>query len=411
MSKPTPFKIAVSDDLLSFIQQRVATARIPPGLEFPPSEAWSDGIPPTTVNQIREYWEKKYDWRTVEARINNHLKMFTIPISEAGEDLTIHFVHHRSDREGAIPLLFQHGWPGSFLEVEKIIDSLTSPPDPSQQAYHVVAPSLPGFAFSSCPKKDDFMVKNMAAVDNKLMHALGYSKYMAQGGDWGSIVIRHIGLMYPDSCFAIHVNMLFSGPPSIWRNPLTLAYFMFWAMWQDKSKDGSLLGRIMWWMREESGYLEIQGTKPQTLSYGLVDSPIGMVAWLRDKMEPLIDTDFSWSEEQTITWAMMYIIPGHSGHAQIYKNTKGKKMEVQKSMLSNPISAKVDFGASLFPKGKWWAACSVALNIVYWQEHDKGGHFAATESPDMLVQDIREFTKKIRPGHLTNLVKSGKLKV
>lgn len=152
-------------------------------------------------------------------------------------------------------MLFQHGWPGSFLEVEKIIDSLTSPSAPSQQAYHVVAPSLPGFAFSSCPKRDDFMVKNMAAVDNKLMYALGYPKYMAQGGDWGSIVIRHIGLMYPESCIAIHVNMLFSGPPSIWKNPLTWVYFIFWAMWQDKSKDGSLLGRIMWWMKEESGLL------------------------------------------------------------------------------------------------------------------------------------------------------------
>jgi pimeloyl-ACP methyl ester carboxylesterase len=322
MSKSVPFKIAVSDDLLSFIQQRVATARIPPGLELPASEAWSDGTPPQVVEQIRSYWEKKYDWRAIEARINNHLKMFTIPISEAGEDLTIHFVHHRSDREGAIPLLFQHGWPGSFLEVDKIIDSLTSPSDPSDQAYHVVAPSLPGFTFSSCPKGNDFAVKNMAAVDHKLMLALGYTKYVAQGGDWGSIVIRHLGYMYPDNCLAIHVNMMFASPPSFWKNPLTFLYFLFWAAWQDKSKDGSTLGRIMWWTREEmgsyygnvcvqicltarTGYLEIQGTKPQTLSYGLVDSPIAMAAWLRDKMEPLIDKGFSWTEEDTITWAMV----------------------------------------------------------------------------------------------------------
>lgn len=253
MSKPAPFKIAVSDDLLSFIQQRVATARIPPGLELPASEAWSDGTPPDVVEQIRLYWEKKYDWRAVEARINNHLKMFTIPISEGGEDLTIHFVHHRSDREGAIPLLFQHGWPGSFLEVDKIIDSLTSPSNPHDQAYHVVAPSLPGFAFSSCPKGNDFTLTNMAAVDHKLMLALGYTKYMVQGGDWGSIIARYIGYMYPDNCLAVHVNMLFAPMPSFWKYPSTFVYFLYWAWRQDKSKDGSALGRIMWWQREESG--------------------------------------------------------------------------------------------------------------------------------------------------------------
>ncbi|KUJ15802.1 alpha/beta-hydrolase [Mollisia scopiformis] len=416
MSKPTPFKIAVSDDLLSFIHQRVSTARIPPGLSLPASEAWSDGIPPAVVEQIREYWEKKYDWRAVEARINGHLKMFTLPISEGGEDLTIHFVHHRSSREDAIPLLFQHGWPGSFLEVSKIIDLLTEPKDHEQQAYHVVAPSLPGFTFSSCPRGNEFSIKNMAAVDQKLMLALGYTKYMAQGGDWGSIVARHIGLMYPESCLAIHVNLLFAGMPSFWKNPLTFTYFMFWAARQDTSnKDASGLGRIKWWTSEESGYLEIQGTKPQTLSYGLIDSPIAMAAWLRDKMECLIDDGFEWSEEDTITWAMMYLIPGHSGHAQIYKNTKGKKMEAQKETLSTPISSKVDFGASVFPKDvmiipRWWAEVDVASNFVYWQEHEKGGHFASWENPDVLVQDIREFTKKIRPSYRKELMEIGKSK-
>lgn len=179
---PLPFKIAVSDDLLSFIDQRVATARIIPGLDLPKDEAWSYGAPPATISQLRDYWVQKYDWRAVEARINGHLTMFTLPISEAGEELTIHFVHHRSAREGAIPLLFQHGWPGSFLEVDKIIDSLTSPP-PGQQAYHLVAPSLPGFVFSDGVKGSDFDLRNMAAVDHKLMQALGYPKYIAQGGD------------------------------------------------------------------------------------------------------------------------------------------------------------------------------------------------------------------------------------
>lgn len=301
---PTPFKIAVSDELLSFINQRVVTARLPPGVDLPKDAAWSYGVPSATISHLRDYWEKKYDWRAVEARINGRFSMFTLPIKEAGEDMKTHFVHHRSDREGAIPLLFQHGWPGSFLEVDKIIDALTSPP-PGVQAFHVVAPSLPGFVFSEGPKGPDFGLRNMAAVDHKIMQALGYTKYMAQGGDWGSMIVRILGQDYPQSCLAVHVNMLATTPPSWYKNPLTFAYFIYWAMMQDKSKNGGALGRLMWWRKEEQGYLEIQGTKPLTLSYGLVDSPIGMLAWLRDKMEPLVEPDWVWEEEETITWAMV----------------------------------------------------------------------------------------------------------
>jgi pimeloyl-ACP methyl ester carboxylesterase len=227
--------------------------------------------------------------------------MFTLPISEGGENLTIHFVHHQSSRHDAIPLLFQHGWPGNFLEVDKIIDLLTSP-EPGQQAYHVVAPSLPGFVFSEGPKGGNFTLKNMAAVDHKLMLALGYDKYIVQGGDWGSMVARFMALDFPESCVGIHTNMVAAGPPSWWRYPFHLGYLIVWAILQGKN---SAFQRMLWWQKEESGYSEIQATKPLTVSYGLVDSPIGMLAWLRDKMEPLIDEGFTWNEEETITWAMV----------------------------------------------------------------------------------------------------------
>jgi pimeloyl-ACP methyl ester carboxylesterase len=302
MPEPKPFKIAVSDDLLSFIKQRVDTARLPPGLDLPKGEEWSFGIPPSTISHLQEYWKTKYDWRAVEARINGHLKMFTLPISEGGENLTMHFVHHQSTHSNAIPLLFQHGWPGSFLEVDKIIDLLTEPSEPGQQAYHVVAPSLPGFAFSDGPKGGEFNIQNMAAVDHKLMLALGYDKYIVQGGDWGSMIARIMAMDFPESCLGIHVNMLGTGPPTWWRYPFHMAYLVVWAMLQGKD---SAFQRMLWWHREESGYLEIQGTKPLTLAYGLVDSPIGTLAWLRDKMEPLIGSDFTWGEEEAITWAMV----------------------------------------------------------------------------------------------------------
>jgi pimeloyl-ACP methyl ester carboxylesterase len=430
---PTPFKIAVSDGLLSFIDQRVATARIIPGLDLPKDEAWSYGVPPATISQLRDYWVEKYNWRAVEARINGHLTMFTLPISEAGEELTIHFVHHRSDHEGAIPLLFQHGWPGSFLEVDKIIDSLTSPP-PGQQAYHVVAPSLPGFVFSDGAKGPEFGLRN--------------PKYIAQGGDWGSMIVRIIALDYPASCLAVHVNMVASGPPSWWKDPLTFVYFIGWALLQDKSKDGSNLGRMMWWQREEGGYLEIQGTKPFTISYGLMDSPIGMLAWLRDKMQHLVD-DWVWDEEEVITWVMVrslvlddnfrLTIPSCTLYLELLVPLQSTRMPKTRSywrswhhfwapqyqkmlILDVRYFQKVSFPSiqfkctfltqlDVFIIPRWWAACTVSSNITFWKEHDKGGHFASVEVPEVLVSDIREFTKLLNAGRMTELIKSGKLKI
>ncbi|KAL5321955.1 hypothetical protein ACEPPN_009920 [Leptodophora sp. 'Broadleaf-Isolate-01'] len=414
MAEPTPFKISVSDDLLSFINQRVRTARLPPGIDLPSSSAWSYGVPVPIMSQLQEYWSKKYDWRAVEARINAHLKMFTLPINHDGEDLTIHFVHHRSSREGAIPLLFQHGWPGNFLEVERIIDELVEPKE-GGQAYHVVAPSLPGFVFSEMSMREDFGLSDMAHVDHKLMIALGYETYMGQGGDWGSIVVRIIGSLYPENCVAVHVNMATAAPPSWWKQPLSFARFILWAIWQDKSKDGGLLGRMMWWQKEESGYLEIQGTKPQTLSYALVDSPIGMLAWIRDKVEHLVDDDFVWEEEEIITWAMLYLIPGTAGHASIYKNAKSPNLMAKLTpYFTTPLPKNVDFGASIFPKDvlnipHFWALSTISPNIIFWRTHTLGGHFASVEKPAELIRDIRDFTELVDSGRGARLRRAGDL--
>ncbi|CZS87900.1 hypothetical protein WAI453_000285 [Rhynchosporium graminicola] len=413
MASPKPFKIAVSDELLAFITQRVSTARLPPGIDLPSSEAWSHGVPTPVISQLQQYWTHKYDWRAVEAKINGHLRMFTLPINHDGEDLTMHFVHHRSSREGAIPLLFQHGWPGNFLEVDKIIDELVEPKD-GGQAYHVVAPSLPGFVFSDMSQRGDFSLCDIAHIDHKLMTALGYETYMGQGGDWGSTVVRFIAALYPDNCVAIHVNMVIAGPPSWWKQPIAFVQFIVWAIWQDKSKDGGLLGRMMWWREEENGYMEIQGTKPQTLSYALVDSPIGMLAWIRDKVEHLVDDDFTWEEEELITWTMLYLIPGTAGHASIYKNGKAKSQLAKvTSIISTPLPKTVDFGASIFPKDvlnipHFWASSTVSRNIIIWRTHDKGGHFPSIEKPDELIKDIRDFTELVNSGRKEDLILGGK---
>ncbi|RDL37588.1 uncharacterized protein BP5553_05021 [Venustampulla echinocandica] len=370
---PTPFKISISDTLLSFINDRVRTARIPGGVDLPPGKEWARGVPPSVMHHLQEYWTTKYDWRAVEARINSRLKMFTLPIEEEGEEFMMHFV-------------------------DKIIDSLVCPSDPNQQAYHVVAPSLPGFAFSSASSSPEFSVVNMASINNKLMHALGYSKYIAQGGDWGSMTSRAMGIAYPESCVAVHVNMLGTNPPSWWASPVAFVRFMLWAAWTS-NQEGGKLNRMMWWGREE-----------------LVDSPLGMLAWLRDKMEPIVDDDFTWQDEDVITWAMMYIIPGSSGQADIYTNTKGEKSKTALPAASAKLSSDVDFGASLFPKDTFnipyfWASSEVAKNIVFWREHSRGGHFAAVEKPVELVNDIREFTGLIKKDRVLGLRAAGKLKV
>jgi hypothetical protein len=166
-----------------------------------------------------------------------------------------------------------------------------------------------------------------------------------------------------------------------------------------------------------TGYLEIQGTKPQTLTYALADSPLGQLAWIRDKMQPLISNDYRWQDEDVITWAMMYIIPGSTGSSAIYTNGKGKKAKIfQEVLLNNPLPATLDFGASVFPDDVFnvpyfWASACVSRNIVFWKEHAVGGHFASTEKPVELVEDIREFTKNIRKENMTALKQSGKLKL
>ena len=305
MARPTPFKIVVSDEDLSWITERVKTTRLPLGKELPAGKEWSHGLPLNTASRLYQFWTNKYDWRKVEARINAELEMYTVPISHGDEQLTVHFAHHVSPHSNAIPLLFIHGWPGNFLEVAPMIRELTHPSSDSEQAYHVVAPSLPGYCFSSYPNKE-FGVADMATTLNNLMLALGYDRYIAQGGDWGSIISRVLALDHATHCAGIHLYMMIAGLPSAAWAPLSLARLVFsYATGWWSEYDGRRIARMKWWMDEENGYRAIQGTKPQTLSYALTDSPFGMMCWIRDKLEHLVDDDFVWEDELVITWAMV----------------------------------------------------------------------------------------------------------
>ncbi|KAF9568038.1 epoxide hydrolase domain-containing protein [Agrocybe pediades] len=392
-SQPKPFKIAVGEDTLDWINQRVQSARVIPDVQQPEGKEWADGIPSSVVNKLVEYWKASYDWRKVEAKLNATYEMFTLDIAEGDDVINLHFVHHRSDRPGAIPLLFAHGWPGNFTEVEKLL-SLTAPEDPTQQAFHIVAPSIPGFVFSSAPKAPGFNVPKIGEVYHKLMLKLGYTKYIGQGGDWGSFILRSIALAHPESCVGIHLNMIMALPPSPLKNPVTLLWLVLrWFTPEEKKR----LGRMQWWMSDESGYSRIQGTKPQTISIGLADSPVGMLAWIREKLEALITPGYQWDDEQVITWVMFYLVAGNSWHARIYKEAI-PALRVQ--VLDKRISDKVAFGASCFPYDVgyvpvWWAKATIAENVVLWKEHDKGGHFPSVECAEVLKADIWEFVASL----------------
>ncbi|KAH7034766.1 epoxide hydrolase domain-containing protein [Microdochium trichocladiopsis] len=419
MANPTPYKIAVPDEELAWITDRVRTARIPPGKDLPTEELWKSwGLPSSYAKQLHKTWTTTYDWRKVERQLNEELTQFTLPINHGGEELTMHFVHNRSPHKDAVPLLFMHGWPGSFLEVRPIIRLLTHPANPEEnpeeQAYHVVAPSLPGFGFSSYPK-NPVSPMDMAEVVYKLMTALSYDKFMVQGGDWGSIISRFLAANHPDNCRAIHLNALISGPPSPIWNPVAMGKLVLavatggWGLTEFEKRG---LGRMQWWNKYENGYQAIQGTKPQTIAYGLSDSPFGLACWMREKVQFLTDDDFEWDDEQVITLAMPHIINGTPGHAEIYKwipkNEERSLLEAFKKVIPRQVS----FGASMFPKDilyipEWWARANVAENLIFWKEHKMGGHFPSIERPATLVADIREFTGKIDKGVIKELRRSG----
>ncbi|KAF9078561.1 epoxide hydrolase domain-containing protein [Rhodocollybia butyracea] len=379
-SSPKPFKLNVSSELLDWVTDRVNTARVIPDLTHPVGKEWDDGVPTSVIEPLVAYWRTTYDWKKMEKRINETFKMFTVDLEEAGETISLHFVHHRSERKDALPLIFAHGWPGNFTEVEHIL-KLTAPEDPKAQAFHVVAPSIPGFTLSSSPTKPGFGISKMASVYYKLMNVLGYERFVGQGGDWGSFILRSLALQYPSCLIGLHINFIVTLPPKPLRNPITL----FWLATRQKNAI---------FLKEENGYSKIQGTKPQTISYMATDE------------------DFVWDADVIITWTMLYLISCSAGNARIYKEGNSES-DGTSMLLGSKISKEVAIGVSSFPKDvgyatKWWAEATLAENIITWKEHPKGGHFPSLECPDEWVQRIRETTS---PAKWEELLKAGRPKL
>ncbi|CCG81537.1 Epoxide hydrolase [Taphrina deformans PYCC 5710] len=386
MASAKPFKIDVSDDVLKSIKSKLEDARFPRELDLPSDQKWSYGAPLDTVKTLVSYWKDSFEWRDIESRLNE-MPQFTADVSAPGQEtINVHFVHKRSPRPDAIPFLFVHGWPGNFTEVEKMLPLLTEPED-GKQAYHVVAPSLPGFTFSSMPTKPGFDLYAIAATFNQLMLDLGYATYIGQGGDWGSFVCRLLAAEHPDHCMAIHVNMFVTPPPSKY-NPFEVVKYLVGGY---SALELEHLKQTQHFNETETGYQAIQGSKPQTLNYALTDSPVGMLAWIREKLETWTD-EYPWTSDEILTWVMLYYVNAQPA-THIYKENVRSRARMVRAHISNPV------GVSIFPKELYKVPRSWAervAHIISWSVHDRGGHFAAHETPEVLVADVQEFVAKLK---------------
>ncbi|MBK6492104.1 MAG: epoxide hydrolase [Sphingomonadales bacterium] len=358
---PRPFTIDIPQAQLDDLQTRLALTRYP---EKEIVEDWDQGIPLAYVQDVAAYWANDYDWRRCETALNA-LPNFLIEI----DGLDIHFIHVRSANPNARPLILTHGWPGSVLEFIDVIGPLS-------EDYHLVIPSLPGYAFSGKPTKPGWSVEQIGLAWNTLMLALGYDRYFAQGGDWGSAVTCAIGAQNLGACAGIHVNMVVGRPPEDMMTDLT-----------DFEK--AALARFQWYQDKDTGYSIQQATRPQTLGYGLADSPVGQMAWILEKFHGWSDCDGHpetvFSRDHLLDNVMLYWLNNAAASsARLYWHSF-------RSFSSGDIS--IPSGCSLFPQelmrlSRRWAETRYK-QIVYWNELPKGGHFAAMEQPELFVQELR----------------------
>ncbi|MGI9591657.1 MAG: epoxide hydrolase family protein [Myxococcota bacterium] len=374
----TPFRIEVADDELEDLKRRLRATRWP---EPETVEDDSQGIPLAYVQDVCSYWADGYDWRKREAALNE-LPQF----SSAIDGCDVHFVHVRSPREDALPLLMTHGWPGSFVEFLDVIGPLSDPEAhgaSGEPAFHVVCPSLPGFGFSGKPSTQGWGALRIANAWTQLVRRLGYDRYVAQGGDWGSLVTTCIGHLDPEHCAAIHVNMPIVPPDPETMDDLTPAEQAGLASMQEFQEWGT-------------GYSKQQCTRPQTLGYGLADSPAGQAAWILEKFWFWSDCNGHpenvFSRDRLLDNVMLYWLPGTAASsARLY-------WESFRKPPTDPV--RVPVGCSMFRKeifytSRRWAEKHYG-GLLYWNELDQGGHFAAMEQPASFVAELRAFARALR---------------
>lgn len=367
MTRIKPFTLAIPQAQIDDLNARIDQTRWP---DRETVADWSQGTPLAVLKDVLAYWRDGYDWRRCEARLNG-LGQFVTEI----DGLDIHFLHVRSSRADALPLIMTHGWPGSVIEFMGVIEALTDPVD-GGLAFDLVLPSLPGFGFSGKPEATGWGVERTARAWAELMRRLGYDRWVAQGGDWGSLVTTAIGALQPAGCRGIHLNMPIARPlPEDLANPAP-----------DEQRALAALKHYQDW---DSGYSKQQSTRPQSVGYGLVDSPAGLAGWIVEKMWAWTDNQGSpfdaLSRDQIIDNLMLYWLPATgASSARFYWESFGTFAPVE---ISLPVAVSA-YPREVLPTPRKWAERNFR-HLVHWGEMDRGGHFAAWEQPELFVRELR----------------------
>jgi len=377
-----PFTIRVPDAVLADLKMRLKSPRVPESLN---GDGWTYGTDTTYLKQLVAYWRDRFDWRAQERSLNR-FQQFTTNI----DGLTLHFIHRRSKQPNALPLLITHGWPGSFVEFAKVIDPLTDPDahgGRAEDAFDVVIPSIPGFAFSEKPRGSGYSPARIAALEAKLMARLGYQRYGVQGGDWGSIIGTQVALNDAPHVAGLHLNMCTAAaPPGDPNEGLS-------------EPEKARLKVRQTFQAEETGYQQIQGTKPQTIGIALNDSPVGLAAWIVEKFRTWCDCDGNpdtiFTKDELLTNITLYwATETAASSARIYYESRHAAPEA-----GGPRRIEVPTACADFPKEIIWAPrrwMEKRYNITRWTEMPRGGHFAAFEQPGLFVDDVRAFFRTVR---------------
>ena len=388
MPMPKAFTIHVPEDAIADLRERLARTRWPGEVD---GGGWTFGTDLAYLQELCAYWRSGFDWRAQEARLNA-MPQFTMDLDDPIlENQGLHFVHREGVGPAPLPLIFSHGWPGSIVEVGKILGPLTDPAahggDPAD-AFTVVAPSLPGYGFGTIPTRSGFGRPNHTAdLWALLMAQLGYYRYGAQGGDWGAGISARLAHRDAAHVVGAHLNMVAVAPPRGQRQP-------------QSAQEEAYLAGLRAWDREEAGYQKIQGTRPQTLAYGLNDSPAGLAGWIVEKWRAwsdcVGDVETRFSKDELLTNIAIYWFSGtiHTSMHRYYEIFHDPDFQLNER-IETPIGVAVfpgDIGIAQAPRSWVERAC----NLVHWSEFDRGGHFAALEEPELLVQDIRDFFRSLR---------------
>lgn len=381
-----PFEIHIPDADIQDLKERLARARLPAQI---PGTGWEYGTNAAYLQELVDYWRNDFDWRAQERELNSFDQYLTTI-----DDIPLHFIHQRSSNPNAMPLLISHGWPGSFVEFRKLIGPLTEPQlygGRAEDAFHVIIPSLPGFGFSGAPQERGYNPERMAQTLAALMQRLGYAHYGVQGGDWGGIISRIHAYQYADRVIGLHSNFVLANAPE--DAALRAAV---------PPQETAAQQARQAFMANEVGYQQIQGTKPQSLGVALNDSPAGLAAWIVEKFHGWSDIDQDsvdgleekFTKDEILTDISLYWFTGSiTSSTRIYYENRNFPMREPLGYVSVPTAGAI-FPKEIYITPRLWAEAQ--YNIVRWTPMPRGGHFAAMEEPDLLLEDIRAFFKTLR---------------